>query len=52
MTEYLIAFNEEWVPEHTEEQLQEKSRALVQSAEAVGGTDEGCRRPDLHRWPR
>jgi hypothetical protein len=28
MTEYLIAFNEEWVPEHTEEQLQEKSRAL------------------------
>jgi hypothetical protein len=28
MTEYLIAFNEEWVPEHTEEQLEEKSRAL------------------------
>jgi hypothetical protein len=28
MTEYLIAFNEEWVPEHTEEQLEERSRAL------------------------
>ena len=28
MTEYLIAFNEEWVPEHTLEELREKSRAL------------------------
>jgi hypothetical protein len=28
MTEYLIAFNEEWVPEHTAEELREKSRAL------------------------
>jgi hypothetical protein len=28
MTEYLIAFNEEWVPDHTEEELREKSRAL------------------------
>ena len=28
MTQYLIAFNEEWVPDHTEEELQEKSRAL------------------------
>ena len=28
MTEYLIAFNDEWVPEHTIEELQEKSRAL------------------------
>jgi hypothetical protein len=28
MTEYLIAFNDDWVPEHTLEQLQQKSRAL------------------------
>ncbi len=28
MTEYLIAFNDEWVPEHTLEELQAKSRAL------------------------
>ena len=28
MTEYLIAFNEEWVPELTLEELREKSRAL------------------------
>jgi hypothetical protein len=28
MTEYLIAFNNEWVPDHTEEELREKSRAL------------------------
>ena len=28
MTEYLIAFNEEWVPEHTDEELSAKSRAL------------------------
>jgi hypothetical protein len=28
MTEYLIVFNDEWVPEHTEEQLREKSKAL------------------------
>lgn len=28
MTEYLIAFNDEWVPDHTVEELQEKSRAL------------------------
>lgn len=28
MTEYLIAFNEEWVPDHTVEELQGKSRAL------------------------
>ncbi len=28
MTEYLIAFNEEWVPDHTDEELLEKSRAL------------------------
>ena len=28
MTEYLIAFNDEWVPEHTMEELRAKSRAL------------------------
>ncbi|MEV0004192.1 YciI family protein [Micromonospora sp. NPDC050980] len=27
MTEYLIAFNDEWVPEHTAEQLREKGEA-------------------------
>ena len=26
MTEYLIAFNDEWVPDHTDEELREKSR--------------------------
>ena len=29
MTEYLIAFNDEWVPEHTEEQLHGKSAAVM-----------------------
>jgi hypothetical protein len=28
MAEYLIAFNDKWVPEHTLEELQAKSRAL------------------------
>ncbi|HJQ02130.1 MAG TPA: YciI family protein [Jatrophihabitans sp.] len=28
MAEYLIAFNGEWVPEHTIEELREKSRTL------------------------
>ena len=28
MTEYLIAFNDTWVPDHTDEELREKSRAL------------------------
>jgi hypothetical protein len=28
MAQYLIAFNDEWVPEHTPEQLREKSRAV------------------------
>jgi hypothetical protein len=28
MAEYLIAFNQEWVPEHTVEEITEKSRAL------------------------
>jgi hypothetical protein len=28
MTEYLITFNDEWVPDHTDEELRAKSRAL------------------------
>ena len=28
MPEYLIAFNDEWVPDHTLEELREKSKAL------------------------
>ena len=28
MTEYLIAFNDEWVPDHTVEELREKSMTL------------------------
>jgi hypothetical protein len=28
MTEYLIAFNDAWVPDHTDEELLAKSRAL------------------------
>ena len=39
MTEYLIAFNDDWVPDHTVEQLREKSRAvraLVAEMKAAG----------------
>ena len=39
MTEYLIAFNDDWVPEHTDEELREKSRALrplVEEMKAAG----------------
>jgi hypothetical protein len=39
MTEYLIAFNGEWVPDHTVEELREKSRAvksLVAEMKAAG----------------
>jgi hypothetical protein len=39
MAEYLIAFNDEWVPEHTHEEILEKSRtvgALVAEMEAAG----------------
>jgi hypothetical protein len=28
MTEYLIAFNDEWVPAHTDDELRQKSKAL------------------------
>ena len=39
MTEYLIAFNAEWVPDHTVEELREKSeagRSLVAEMKAAG----------------
>ena len=39
MTEYLIAFNGEWVPDHTVEELREKSkavRALIAEMKAAG----------------
>ena len=39
MTEYLIVFNEEWVPDHTDQELGEKStavRALVAEMKAAG----------------
>ena len=39
MTEYLIAFNDEWAPDHTVEELREKSRAvraLVAEMKAAG----------------
>jgi hypothetical protein len=39
MTEYLIAFNDEWVPEHTAEELRVKAqavRALVEEMKAAG----------------
>jgi hypothetical protein len=39
MTEYLIAFNDEWVPDHTAEELRAKAttvRALVEEMKAAG----------------
>ncbi len=39
MTEYLIAFNDEWVPEHTAEELRKKgtaSRAVLAEMQAEG----------------
>ena len=39
MTEYLIAFNHEWVPDHTIEELREKAkaaRALMEEMDAAG----------------
>ena len=50
MPEYLIAFNEEWAPGHTDEELREKPRAvepLVAAMKAAGvliftgGLDDG-----------
>ncbi len=39
MTEYLITFNDEWVPDHTEEELREKSaavRPVIEEMQAAG----------------
>lgn len=39
MTQYLIAFNDEWVPAHTLEQLREKARtslAVIEEMKAAG----------------
>jgi hypothetical protein len=39
MTEYLIAFNQEWVPDHTDEELQQKGktvRVLVEEMKDAG----------------
>jgi hypothetical protein len=39
VTEYVIAFNHEWVPDHTDEELSEKSvavRALVAEMQEAG----------------
>ena len=39
MPQYLIAFNDEWVPEHTQEELREKSKAgmaVIEEMEAAG----------------
>ncbi len=39
MTEYLIAFNEEWVPEHTAQEIAEKGmavRAVIDEMQAEG----------------
>ncbi|PYC66702.1 hypothetical protein C7C45_24015 [Micromonospora arborensis] len=39
MTEYLITFNDEWVPPHTAEQIREKStagRAVIEEMRADG----------------
>jgi hypothetical protein len=39
VTEYLIAFNDEWVPTHTQEQLRGKAtagRAVIAEMEAAG----------------
>ena len=39
MTEYLITFNDEWVPEHTDDELRAKSAAVgpvIQEMQAAG----------------
>jgi len=39
MTEYLITFNDEWVPDHTEDELREKgkaARAVIEEMLAEG----------------
>jgi hypothetical protein len=46
MTEYLIAFNDEWVPDHTVEELREKSKAVRALVAGVfiftGGLDDAA----------
>ena len=39
MTEYLITFNDEWVPEHTAEQLREKGTAARTVLEEMQAAD-------------
>ena len=49
MPEYLITFNDEWVPEHTAEELRRQGKPRA----GRGRGDAGCGGPDLHeRWPR
>ena len=40
MTEYLIAFNDEWVPDHTVEELREKSKATRALVAEMGAADD------------
>ncbi len=57
MTEYLITFNDEWVPDHTAEELREKATAagVVPRLAARGSAALRDRRPHLclpHVAPR
>jgi len=45
MTDYLIAFNDEWAPDHTVEELREKSKA-VKALPRDRLTPHGRPRPD------
>ena len=39
MTEYLISFNDEWVPEHTGEQLKDKAAAAMEVLDEMRAAD-------------
>ena len=39
MTEYLISFNDEWVPEHTAEQLKDKAAAAMEVLDEMRAED-------------
>ncbi len=39
MTEYLISFNDEWVPEHTSEQLKAKAAAAMEVLDEMRAAD-------------
>ena len=39
MTEYLITFNDEWVPEHTEEQITAKAAAAREVLDDMRAAD-------------